>query len=71
MSDEGGGGGGAIGLYQQYKALITVPGVDASEAAEAAGLPADISTILADIDFVKAATDQSAVKAIWKEKFGR
>ncbi|MEP2716470.1 ABC transporter substrate-binding protein [Pseudophaeobacter sp.] len=65
MSDE------AIGLYQTYKALITVPGVDASKAAEAAGLPADISTILADVDFVEASTQQSAVKAEWKEKFGR
>lgn len=61
----------AIGLYQTYKALITVPGVDASKAAEAAGLPADISTILAEVDFVKAATQQTAVKALWKEKFGR
>lgn len=65
MSDE------AIALYQKYKALITVPGVDASEAAEKAGLPADISTILADIDFVKAAQDQNAVKETWKEKLGR
>ena len=65
MSDE------AIGLYQTYKALITVPGVDASKAAEAAGLPGDISTILADVDFVKASTQQSSVKALWKEKFGR
>lgn len=65
MSDE------AIGLYQTYKALITIPGVDASEAAEAAGLPSDISTILADVDFVKAANQQNAVKAQWKEKFGR
>ena len=39
--------------------------------AEAAGLPADISTILADVDFVEASTQQSAVKAQWKEKFGR
>lgn len=65
MSDE------AIGLYQQYKALITVPGAGASAAAEAAGLPADISTILADVDFVKSASDQTAVKAQWKETFGR
>lgn len=65
MSDE------AIGLYQEYKALITVPGVDASQAAEAAGLPADISTILADIDFVTAAKNQTAVKNTWKEKLGR
>ncbi|RKT27887.1 iron(III) transport system substrate-binding protein [Roseovarius halotolerans] len=65
MSDE------AIGLYQQYKSLITIPGVDASEAAEKAGLPADISTVLADIDFVEAAQNQTAVKATWKEKLGR
>ena len=65
MSDE------AIGLYQQYKALITVPGVDASQAAEDAGLPADISTILADVDFVEAAENQTAVKQTWKEKLGR
>ena len=61
----------AIGLYQQYKALITVPGVDASQAARDAGLPADISTILAKIDFVEAAENQTAVKQTWKEKFGR
>lgn len=65
MSDE------AIHLYQRFKALITVPGVDASQAAEAAGLPADISTVLADIDFVQAAKNQTAVKATWKEKLGR
>jgi iron(III) transport system substrate-binding protein len=65
MSDE------AIGLYQEYKALITIPGVDASKVAEDAGLPSDISTILADIDFVKAAENQTAVKAMWKEKLGR
>ena len=65
MSDE------AIGLYQQYKALITVPGVDASQASEDAGLPADISTILADIDFIESAKNQVAVKETWKEKLGR
>ena len=65
MSDE------AIGLYQVYKALVTVPGVDTSEAAEKAGLPADISTILADVDFIKAAEGQMAIKDQWKEKFGR
>jgi len=65
MSDE------AIGLYQQYKALITVPGVDASKASKDAGLPADISTILADIDFVESAKNQVAVKETWREKLGR
>ncbi|TDE40029.1 ABC transporter substrate-binding protein [Antarcticimicrobium sediminis] len=61
----------AIDLYRQYKALITIPGVGASAAAEKAGLPADISTVLADVDFVKSAAGQNAIKATWKEKFGR
>ncbi len=61
----------AIDLYRQYKALITIPGVGASAAAEKAGLPADISTVLAKVDFVKSAAAQNAIKATWKEKFGR
>ncbi|MDX2485704.1 MAG: ABC transporter substrate-binding protein [Pseudodonghicola sp.] len=61
----------AIDLYRQYKALITIPGVGASAAAEKAGLPADISTVLAKVDFVKSAAEQNAIKATWKEKFGR
>lgn len=65
MSDE------AIALYGQYKALITVPGVKASAASEKAGLPADISTVLAKVDFATSAENQIAVKQTWKEKLGR
>lgn len=65
MSDD------AIGLYGSFKALITVPGVDASEASVKAGLPADISTVLSNIDFKASAARQDEVKATWKEKFGR
>ncbi|MBR9651538.1 ABC transporter substrate-binding protein [Thalassovita aquimarina] len=65
MSDE------AIALYGQYKALITVPGVKASAVSEKAGLPADIGTVLAKVDFAKSAKNQTAVKKTWKEKLGR
>ncbi|WP_212770010.1 ABC transporter substrate-binding protein [Thalassovita mangrovi] len=65
MSDE------AIALYGQYKALITVPGVKASAASEKAGLPSDISTVLAKVDFAKSAQNQIAVKQTWKDKLGR
>ena len=61
----------AIGLYGSFKALITVPGVDATEAAVKAGLPSDVSTVLADIDFNDSAARQNEIKATWKEKFGR
>lgn len=65
MSDE------AISLYGSFKALVTVPGVEASEASVKAGLPEDVSSVLADIDFNASAARQSEVKATWKEKFGR
>ncbi len=65
MSDE------AIALYGAFKALITVPGVDATEAAVKAGLPSDVSSVLATIDFNDSAARQNEIKATWKEKFGR
>ncbi len=61
----------AIALYGSFKALVTVPGVGASEASVKAGLPADISSVLADIDFAASAAGQTATKAAWKDKFGR
>ncbi|MDH5772222.1 MAG: ABC transporter substrate-binding protein [Rhodospirillaceae bacterium] len=62
---------GATDLYGSFKALITVPGVDPSAAANKAGLPKDLSTVLAKIDFASSAKSQTAIKAKWKEMFGR
>lgn len=61
----------ATAMYGAFKALITVPGVKPSAAAEKAGLPADINTVLAEIDFAASAKEQIAIKKQWKEKFGR
>lgn len=61
----------ATDLYGAFKALITVPGVKPSAAAEKAGLPADISSVLAKVDFNKSAKSQIATKKRWKEMFGR
>lgn len=61
----------ATDLYGSFKALVTVPGVSASAAAEKAGLPADLGTVLAKVDFNESAKNQVAVKARWKEMFGR
>lgn len=65
MSDD------ALALFGQFKALITVPGVDVSEATRAAGLPEDLSTVLAPIDFVESAGRQEAIKEEWRTRFGR
>ncbi|KAA3626878.1 MAG: extracellular solute-binding protein [Proteobacteria bacterium] len=61
----------ATDLYGAFKALITVPGVKPSAAAEKAGLPADLSGALAKIDFAASAKAQTEIKKTWKEKFGR
>ena len=61
----------AVKLYGSFKALITVPGVEPSAASIKAGLPADLSTVLAKIDFAKSAAMQSEIKKEWKERFGR
>lgn len=62
---------GATDLYGAFKALITVPGVKPSAAAEKAGLPADISSVLTKVDFAASAKTQIATKKRWKEMFGR
>jgi iron(III) transport system substrate-binding protein len=61
----------ATDLYGSFKALITIPGVNPSAAAAKAGLPADISTVLAPMDFDASAKSQIAIKKLWREKFGR
>lgn len=61
----------AISLFGQYKALITMPNVKQSMAAKASGLPADLSTILAPVNFIESANRQTDIKAQWREKFGR
>lgn len=61
----------AVSLFGQHKALITMPGVEQSQAAKAAGLPKDLSSILAPVNFIESAARQTEIKAQWREKFGR
>ncbi|NVK20319.1 MAG: ABC transporter substrate-binding protein [Methylocystaceae bacterium] len=61
----------AQALYGKFKALITIPGVETSEAAAKAGLPSDISSILAPVNFAESAGRQKDIKKEWKERFGR
>lgn len=61
----------ALQLFGEHKALVTVPGVGVSEASMKAGLPSDISTVLAPVDFAESAGRQVEIKKEWRERFGR
>lgn len=61
----------ALKLFAQNKALVTVPNAEQSETAKAAGLPSDVSSVLAPVNFVESAARQTSIKAEWREKFGR
>jgi iron(III) transport system substrate-binding protein len=61
----------AAKLYTAYKAIITIPGVEPSETAAKAGLPADLSTVLYPMDFAKSAAERDTILSTWKAKIGQ
>lgn len=61
----------AVKIYEQYKILITAPGASLSEPAKKAGVPDDLGSILAGIDFAKAAADRDRISEEWLDKFSR
>ena len=62
---------GATALYTKYKEMVTIPGAPQSKAAKAAGLPADLSTVLYKMDFAQSAKDRDATLAAWQKAIGR
>lgn len=61
----------AAAEYSKYKILITMPGVQPAESTIKAGVPSDLSTILANQDFAASAARQDDIKTEWTERFGR
>ncbi|NGM47857.1 ABC transporter substrate-binding protein [Rhodobacter sp. SGA-6-6] len=61
----------AVKIYEQYKILITAPGAALSDPAKKAGVPEDLGSILAGIDFTQAAADRDRIGDEWLDKFGR
>lgn len=61
----------AASLYTKYKEIVTIPGVPQSKAAQAAGLPADLSKVLYPMDFAKSAKDREAILSTWQKTIGR
>ncbi|MBK3745565.1 ABC transporter substrate-binding protein [Paraburkholderia aspalathi] len=57
--------------YYQWKAIVTIPGGKMPERFIAAGLPADVSTVLYPVDFKAAADDRSKIIDAWQKKYDR
>lgn len=61
----------AAKLYAKFKAIISVPGVEPSPEAQAAGLPADVSSVLYNLDFAESAKNRTRILKTWREKLER
>lgn len=57
--------------YGKFKSIVTIPGIKLSDSAKAAGLPADISTVLSPMDFAESAKNRSRVLKMWRKKLER
>jgi iron(III) transport system substrate-binding protein len=61
----------AASLYGKYKEIVTTEGYEPPEAAQKAGLPKDVSSVLLPIDFEKSAKERSAILERWQKEIGR
>ncbi|KAG0924664.1 hypothetical protein G6F31_019036 [Rhizopus arrhizus] len=61
----------AGGLYSKYKELGTLPGAAPNKAAEAAGLPKDLTAVLYPVDFQKSAAARAAPIKTWQDTIKR
>lgn len=58
-------------LYSQYKELVTLPGAAPNKAAEAAGLPKDLTTVLYPVNFQTSAAERDATIKTWQNTIKR
>ncbi len=58
-------------LYTKYKEIVTIPGSPQSKAAQAAGLPLDLTKVLYPMDFAKSAKERDAILNTWQKTIGR
>lgn len=61
----------ALELYQSFRPFSTAPRKVPAEAAEKAGMPADLTSILADMDFTRIAAEREQIVAHWSKMTGR
>lgn len=61
----------SLEIFADLKPVTTVPRETASEAAQKAGLPNDLSTVLSPVDFAAMAEKREAIMKRWAEITGR
>ncbi len=61
----------AAALYTKYKEIVTIPGAPVSKAAQEAGLPADVQSVLYPMDFARSAKERDAALQVWQSTIGR
>ncbi|RFC61784.1 extracellular solute-binding protein [Fulvimarina endophytica] len=61
----------AADVYYDWKAIVTIPGGKMPQNFVDAGLPADIGSVLYDVDFQAAADDRDQITSEWQKKFER
>ncbi len=61
----------AVNEYYNWKEIVTVSGGAMPESFKAAGLPADISTVMWDMDFAWSAANRDAVLERWQRELER
>ncbi|WP_091906039.1 ABC transporter substrate-binding protein [Chitinasiproducens palmae] len=61
----------AAAVYTRYKEIVTINGTPQSQAAKAAGLPADLSSVLYPVDFAKSSRERESILATWQKTLGR
>jgi iron(III) transport system substrate-binding protein len=61
----------AAPLYAAFKEIVTVPGFVPSKTAQEAGLPADVGSVLFNMDFGASAKARESILARWQKEIGR
>lgn len=61
----------AAKVYGKYKELAPLPGAGRPAAADAAGLPADVTKVLFPVDFIKSAASRGETLKTWKATINR
>jgi len=62
---------GALKAYSTYKGIVGVPGVARPPAADKAGLPANVESVLFKMDFAWSAKNRDAILSKWQKELER
>lgn len=58
----------AADMYKEHKEIVTIPGIEPTQAMLDAGLPEDVSAVLYPIDFKKSAKNRHEIVKTWENE---